>query len=113
MRTAITVSLVPEARGGPFVYWSGLEAACVSAARHGFDAIEIFPPDATALDPSAIQALTTRHRLKVAAVGTGGGWVRHRLTLTHADPAVRRDALTFVRGIIAPGGPAIVRRMCP
>lgn len=97
------------------MYWSGLEAACASAARHGFDAIEIFPPDAESLDIAAIGALTTRHGLKVAAVGTGGGWVRHRLTLTHADPSVRREARNFVRRIVARvgelGAPAIIGSM--
>ncbi len=39
MRSAITVSLVPEARGGPFVYSSGLEAACADA---GFENLICF-----------------------------------------------------------------------
>lgn len=115
MRSAVTVSLVPEARGGPFVYWSGLESACASAARHGFDAIEIFPPDAESLEVATITKLTARHGLKVAAVGTGGGWVRHRLTLTHPDAAVRKQAREFVRGIIMRAGelgaPAIIGSM--
>ncbi len=115
MRSAITVSLVPEARGGPFVYSAGLEAACADAAALGFDAIEIFPPDAESLDAAAIRALVGRHGLRVAAVGTGGGWVRHKLTLTHADPAVRARAAAFIRGIIdvagALGAPAIIGSM--
>ena len=41
--SAITLSLVPEARGGPFVFWDDLEAGCAKAAELGFDAIEIFP----------------------------------------------------------------------
>ncbi|MFM9148274.1 MAG: sugar phosphate isomerase/epimerase, partial [Verrucomicrobiota bacterium] len=40
IRSAVTVSLVAQARGGPFVHWDGLEAAAASAARHGFDALE-------------------------------------------------------------------------
>lgn len=100
MRSAITVSLVPQAAGGPFVYWNGLADACESAARHGFDAIEIFPPNAGALDVAAIRELVTRHKLTVAAVGTGGGWVVNKWTLTHADAAVRAQAREFIRGII-------------
>lgn len=115
MRSAITVSLVPEARGGPFVYWSGIDAACASAAHHGFDAIEIFPPDAETLDATAIQRTIALHGLKVAAIGTGGGWVRHRLTLTHADASVRRDAREFAARIVARAGelgaPAIIGSM--
>ena len=95
MHVAVTVSLVPEVRGGPFVFWDGLEEACGKAAALGFDAIEIFPPEGAAIDVGHVSALVARHRLRVAAVGTGGGWVRHKLTLTHADAAVRRDARAF------------------
>lgn len=115
MRSAVTVSLVPEARGGPFVFWDGLEDACAQAAKLGFHAIEIFPPAADAIDSEAVRALVTRHGVKVAAIGTGGGWVRHKLTLTHADPAIRTQARTFVRAIIeragALGAPAIIGSM--
>ena len=115
MRSAVTVSLVAEARGGPFVFWEGLEDACRRAAELGFDAIEIFPPAADAIDPGAVRALVTRHGLNVAAVGTGGGWVRHKLTLTHADPVIRERARDFVRAIIDCAGalhaPAIIGSM--
>ncbi len=115
MRSAITVSLVPQARGGPFVFWDGLEDACVRAAALGFDAIEIFPPDASALDVTAIKSLMAKHKLSVAAVGTGGGWVAHKLTLTSPDPAIRARAREFIRGIIAVaaalGAPAILGSM--
>jgi sugar phosphate isomerase/epimerase len=115
LHAAVTVSLVPEARGGPFVFWDGLADACARAAEFGFDGIEIFPPDAAAIDLGAIRELTARHGLKVAAIGTGGGWVRHKLTLTHADTAVRRDARAFIAALIeragALGAPAIIGSM--
>ncbi len=44
MRSAVTISLVPEARGGPFVFWDDLLEGCRKAAALGFDAVEIFPP---------------------------------------------------------------------
>ena len=100
MRSAVTISLVPEARGGPFVYWDGLADACGHAAALGFDAIEIFPPSAAAIDPLALRALLSRHQLSVAAVGTGAGWVVRKWTLTHPDPAIRAQAREFVRAII-------------
>ena len=115
MRSAITVSLVPQAAGGPFVYWNGLAEACASAAAHGFDAIEIFPPHADALDVAVIRELVARHTLTVAAVGTGGGWVVNKWTLTHADAAIRAQAREFIRGIIdtaaALSAPAILGSM--
>ena len=115
MRSAITVSLVPQAKGGPFVFWNGLADACEQASALGFDAIEIFPPNADTLDLEAIRELLGAHRLGVAAVGTGGGWVVHKWTLTHADAAIRARAKGFIRGIIekaaALGAPAILGSM--
>jgi sugar phosphate isomerase/epimerase len=56
-----------------------------------------------------------RHNLKLAAVGTGGGWVTQRLTLTSDDRAVRDRARDFVRSIIDVAGelgaPAVVGSM--
>ena len=115
MRSAITVSLVPQAKGGPFVFWAGLEDACAQAAALGFDAVEIFPPNRAALDLSAVGTLMLSHRLKVAAIGTGGGWAVEKLTLTHADATVRQRARDFIRAITdvagALGAPAIIGSM--
>ena len=115
MKSAITVSLVPQAVGGPFVFWNGLADACERTSALGFDAIEIFPPNAAALDVPLIQSLCDKHHLKVAAVGTGGGWVVNKWTLTYADAAVRARARTFIREIIdkaaALGAPAILGSM--
>jgi sugar phosphate isomerase/epimerase len=115
MLSAVTVSLVAEARSGPFVFWEGLEDACVSAAELGFDAIEVFPPSAEAVDAHRLRTLVDRHHLRVAAFGTGGGWVVRRLTLTHPDPSVRSDALEFIGAIVdlaaGFGAPAIIGSM--
>lgn len=115
MKSAITVSLVEQARGGPFVFWDGLEAAATEAARLGFDALEIFPPAAEALNPAEINALVKRHGIAIAAVGTGGGWVLHKLHLCLPDTTARQRAKDFIRGIIEVaatlGAPAIIGSM--
>ena len=100
MKSAITVSLVPQAKGGPFVFSNGLADAAQQAAALGFDALEIFPPNAEAMDVGAIQQLLSTNKLAVAAVGTGGGWVVNKWTLTHADAEIRERARGFIRGII-------------
>ena len=115
MKSAITISLVPQARGGPFVFWDGLADGCARAAALGFDAVEIFPPSANAIDIAELQDLLDRHKLRVAAIGTGGGWVLHKWTLTHSDAAVREQAREFIRAIIdlaaGFGAPAIIGSM--
>jgi sugar phosphate isomerase/epimerase len=115
MKSAITVSLVPEAQGGPFVYWDDLAKACESASALGFDGIEIFAPSAGALPVEELRALLQTHRLALAAIGTGAGWVKHKLHLTHPDVAIRERAREFIAEIIdlagALGAPAIIGSM--
>jgi sugar phosphate isomerase/epimerase len=115
MKSAVTISLVPEARGGPFVFWDDLETACAHAAELGFDAVEIFPADAQALARADVARLLGAHGLKCAAVGTGAGWVKHKLRLTDPDPLVRKRAQAFVGAIVdfagSFGAPAILGSM--
>lgn len=115
MNSAITISLVPQAKGGPFVYWDGLADGCKKAGELGFDAVEIFPAAANAIDVAELTRLLERHTLRVAAVGTGGGWVIHNWSLTHADAAVRQQARDFICAIIdlaaGFGAPAIIGSM--
>ena len=115
MKSAVTISLVPEARGGPFVFWDDLDAACKTARQLGFDAVEIFPPGPEVFEGGAVASTLRRHGLNLAAVGTGAGWVKHKLTLTSADPDERDRATAFIRSIIdaaaALGAPAIIGSM--
>lgn len=115
MRSAITVTLVPETKSGPFVFSRGLADAFALAAEIGFDAVEIFPAAASALNHEEVSALMARHQLGVAAVGTGAGWVLNKLTLTDSDATVRRNAREFIREIICVASkwsaPAIIGSM--
>ena len=53
--------------------------------------------------------------MTVAAVGTGAGWVKHRLQLADEDPIIRQRAIEFIRSIIDCaaefGAPAIIGSM--
>ena len=98
--SAVTVSLVPEARGGPFVFWDDLASAGETAAQLGFDAIELFPPSAAEVNAQDLRRLLDQFQLKLAAVGTGAGWVKQRLMLTSSNPSTRSRAVSFVGEII-------------
>ncbi len=115
MRSAITVALVPEMRGGPFVFSEGLATGCAKAAELGFDAVEIFPASADALDTNEVKLLLAKYNLNIAAVGSGAGWVKHRLQLTDPDAGVRRRAREFIAAMIDFAGgcaaPAIIGSM--
>jgi sugar phosphate isomerase/epimerase len=100
MKSAVTISLVPEARGGPFVFWDDLAAGCRQARAIGFDAIELFPPGPEAVDTVELRKLLSDNGLSLAAVGTGAGWVKHKLTLTSPDQEVHGRAMAFVEALI-------------
>ncbi len=115
IRSAITISLVPQARGGPFVFWDDLALSMEQAARLGYDGVELFLPSAEAVEPDELRKLLDQHKLKLAAVGTGAGWVVHKLSLTSLDAMVREEARRFIKSIVdfagAFGAPAIVGSM--
>lgn len=104
MKSSVTVSLVPEVRGGPFVFWDELESAFQKASEIGFDAIEIFPANAEILNVPHLLGLQEQHGIKIAALGTGAGWVKQKLTLTSGNVEVRRGAVSFIRRMIEVAG---------
>src|SRR4030095_13565927 len=105
IKSAVTISLVPEARGGPFVFWDELVGSMRKAKDLGFDAVEIFPPGPDALKGNEVKSLLDGNGLGLAAVGTGAGWVKHKLRLTDGDAKIRSRAREFVKGIIDFAGP--------
>lgn len=113
--TSLTVSLVPEAKGGPFILWDPLPVACQKAKALGYDAIEVFPPSAEGVDAAVLKKSLKEHGLKLAAMGTGAGAVIRKLTLTSPDPEVRRQGRDFVNSVIdfagRYGAPAILGSM--
>jgi sugar phosphate isomerase/epimerase len=115
MKSAVTISLVEQARGGPFVFWGDLAASIRKAASLGFDAVEIFAPSPLALASSELQPLLDETGLQVAAVGTGAGWVLQKLHLVDSHATTRANAIEFIGSIIelgAPlGAPAIIGSM--
>lgn len=104
MQSAVTICLVPEARQGPFVFHDGLEAGCRAAAELGFDGVEIFPDSAAGFEGSGVAGCLAASGLALAAVGSGAGWVKHKLHLCHPDPTVRAEAVSFVGELVDRAG---------
>ena len=115
MKTAITLSRVPEAAAGPFVFHQELADGFAAAAKHGYDAVELFFPGPGFVTVEEVKALAATHHLEIAAVGTGAGMVKHGLSLTDGNPEIREAALQFLLKMIDFGGqlgaPAILGSM--
>lgn len=115
MKSCITISLVDEARGGPFVLWDDPAKSCRQAAELGYDAVEIFASGPEAISVATLKQTLDEVGLKLAALGTGAGWVKYGFSLTHPDPTHRGAAVEFVESIIDVGGqfgaPAIIGSM--
>ena len=115
IKSAVTISIVEEARKGPFVFHEDVAAGCEAAAELGFDAVEIFAPSPEAINALPLEELLAKHSLSLAAVGTGAGMVKHGLHLCDADASRRAKACDFIRGIIEAGArynaPAIIGSM--
>lgn len=105
IKSAVTISIVPEARKGPFVFHDDVERGCLAAAALGFDAVEIFAPSADAVNALPLQRLLEEHQLQLAAVGTGAGMVQHGLHLCDASADRRRQACDFIKSIMEAGAP--------
>jgi sugar phosphate isomerase/epimerase len=77
--------------------------------------VEIYASDAAALNAKNVSRLLKTHHLQCAAVGTGAGWVKHKLRLTDPDRSVRQRSIEFISSIIDVGGtlgaPAIIGSM--
>jgi sugar phosphate isomerase/epimerase len=113
MKTAITLSQIPEAHAGPFVLCNPLPEAFAIASAIGFDAVELFLPGPDFVSVDEVKSLTAAHGLAIAAVGTGAGMLRHGLTIT--DENQRDAALNYVFKMIdfagQLGAPAILGSM--
>src|SRR3954468_15865769 len=96
MKLAITLCLFSEAKNGPFVLSDGLAEGFERAAAFGFDAVELFPASAAELDVAEVKRLCKTHQLEISAVGSGAGWVKHKLRLTDPDSNVRCEARRFL-----------------
>lgn len=113
--SAVTVSLVEQAKRGPFVFHDNLEVACSAAAELGFDGIEIFAPSPQMVQSLPLKQLLQTFGLKLAALGTGAGMLVHRLQLCDPNPDQRKKAEEFIADMLRAGAefgaPAIVGSM--
>ena len=100
IKPSATISLVPEASSGPFIFAGDLQASCAEAAGLGFEAVEIFPASADSLQVKELAAVLESNNLKLAAVGTGAGLLLRQLHLCSEDPNIRTESKRFIADMI-------------
>ena len=91
IKSAVTISLVPSLRGGPWILWDDLPTSCRKATELGFDGVELFTegPAAEGLD-----SILRETGLGLAAVGTGAGKVSEAAGCAACATRSGADALT-------------------
>ena len=103
IRSAVTVSLVPEARGGPFVLWDDLPAACQTASELGLG--HTFRPEGRPLfnyrSPHLLSSDKTRHLVPVKLPPVSGANPSGAVTGPAVEEARTWDiALAFKEEIV-------------
>lgn len=96
IRSSATITLVPELRSGPFLFSQDLHSSCETAAKLGFDAVEILPASVTDLDASELGSLLSSHSLELSSIGTGAGFLIRQLHLCSADRQTRVESVQFI-----------------
>jgi sugar phosphate isomerase/epimerase len=100
MKSSVTISLVPEARSGPFIFHGDLEKSLESAASIGFDGVELFLPGAEAVQESWLGPALKDRGLTLSALGTGAGYLLNGWTLSDPSRSVREKAIRFIEQLL-------------
>ncbi len=96
MRLSIVLS-THAAQFQAVAFKGDFEANVARIASYGYDGVELAVRDPQLVDADELEAVVTRHRLKVPAIGTGQAWGEEGLSFTSDDPAVRSAAVTRVK----------------
>jgi len=100
IKSCATICLLPKLRGGPWIYWDGLEESIAKARQAGFDAVELFTRPIHEVDADQVMRALKLNQIELAAVGTGVGKVLYGLSLTSPEAKVRKDAIEFIKQVI-------------
>lgn len=100
IQPSITISLLPANPRAPFVLGPDLHSSMELAAKIGYPAFELFPPNCEAIDIPNIRKWSQELGLSLSTIGTGGGWVTNQWSLIDPDPAIRQSALDYITRIM-------------
>ena len=115
IKSSITINLVKQIKTGPWIYWEPLNVSLSKAAMLGFNGVELYIPSADEIDIDVLLRLLLKFNLQLSAIGTGAGKLLYGLSLTNPDEEIRKQAVLFIKKIIAFGAhfgaPSIIGSM--
>ncbi len=101
LKASLTCTLVPQMNQGPFVFRNhDLKTACQLTKKHGFQGIELFFTNPSDINIQEVKKLLNSEGLLCSALGSGAGWVVHRLSLTSENRDIRKNAVNYIRELV-------------
>ena len=99
MKTAITIA-TDDAPPNAFVVLRGFESSVATAARLGYDGVELALKSAHQVDAARAEQLLARHGLACPCISTGQVFATLGLYFTAKDPAKRAQVIRVFRELI-------------
>lgn len=98
----IGLAIAPEeASPSAFVVFRDrLETSMAKAAALGYDGVELALSDAAQAEPERIRRALANEGLALPAISTGRVFAERGVWFTHPDPAVRREAVETISGLV-------------
>jgi len=98
----IGLAIAPEeASPSAFVVFRDrLETGMAKAAALGYDGVELALSDAAQAQPERIRRALEEYGLELPAISTGRVFAERQVWFTHPDPAVRREAVATITGLV-------------
>lgn len=83
-----------------FVVYRGFEESISKAAKLGFNGVELALKRANEINPDRLQNLVNEHNMVVSCISTGQVYADGGLSLTHEDPAKRKEVISIFKDLI-------------
>jgi sugar phosphate isomerase/epimerase len=103
MRLSVVVAK-EDAPESAFVVWRGFERSIEKASALGFQGVELALESADDVEPQKLDNWLSKNDVAVSCISTGLVYATRGLSLSHSDPAIRKEALATFRSLISLAG---------
>lgn len=85
----------------PVVLRGAYDECIKTAAKIGYDAVEIHTSDPQLIEPDVLRADLSRSHIRLSSLGTGPAYGKYGLSLSSEDDAIRQKAIKNIKSHIA------------